>query len=97
MLTRLKLLLSLSLCLSLSACLILDDDKELERGYVECGDDDDSVICQPGTYCSSPLLAICHEGCVSNANCLEEEQCLKDKDTDRLGDCIPTKKPVCCQ
>lgn len=97
MLKRIKLLLPLTLCLSLNACLLIEDDKELERGYVQCGDDDYNVICQPGTYCSSPLLASCHEGCVSDANCLSHEQCLKNRDTDRVGDCIPTKKPVCCQ
>lgn len=97
MLKPIKLLLSLTLCLGLNACLILEDDKELERGYVQCGDEHFGVICQPGTYCSGPSIGSCQEGCVSDANCLSHEQCLKNKDTDRVGDCIPTKKPACCQ
>lgn len=90
-------LLSAALLLT-PACLLVDDDMPNERGYVRCGDDFDNVICQPGTYCSSPTFAICTEGCVSDANCMEHEQCLKDKDTDRVGDCIPTKTPPpCCR
>ena len=77
-------------CGLVGACVFVDD--ESERGFVECGDDNRVVTCQPGTYCTSPLLASCMEGCVSDANCLEHEKCLKDDDHDRVGSCIPTKR-----
>lgn len=73
-----------------SGCVVIEDG-DLDRGWVQCGPEDRDIVCQPGTYCSSVQLAICHEGCVSDANCMEHEKCLKDSEDDRVGDCIPAK------
>ena len=80
--------------LVLSGCVSFEED--LEPGYVLCGDGNLEVVCQPGMYCTSPRQAVCMEGCVSDVNCMEHEKCLKDEDTDRVGNCIPTKLPDCC-
>lgn len=82
--------LALILCAS---CALVDDDmpyKPDERGYVYCGDDNRMVVCQPGTYCMSPVQASCFKGCVSDANCLQHENCFKEEAGDRVGVCIPT-------
>ena len=84
--------------LALSGCVLLDDE-DLGRGFVDCGDGNLHVVCQPGTYCSAPRQAYCTEGCVSDANCMEHEKCFKEEAGDRVGVCIPTKKPApqsCC-
>ncbi len=81
------------LVLLLGGCAMFDDDmpaKPNERGYVHCGDENRMVVCQPGTYCSSPIQAVCTEGCVSDANCLQHENCFKEEQGDRVGVCIPT-------
>ncbi len=85
------------LCFVMLAGCLFADDEPLERGYVYCGDGNLEVVCQPGTYCSAPRQAFCHEGCVSDANCLDHEKCLKEKPTDRVGSCIPSKTPPCCK
>ena len=94
---KLEVLLLAAVALFSAAGCIIIEDEELERGYVLCGDGDEEIICQPGTYCSSPLLRICHEGCVSDANCLEHERCLKEEEGDRTGTCVREERDPCCR
>ena len=79
-----------------SACILLDDTPD--QGYVKCGSGAFAEVCQPGTYCANPSLSSCRVGCVSNANCLADEQCVKNRETDVAGDCVPSKTPPpCCR
>lgn len=79
--------------MNFTGCIHIDEEPPLERGYVECGQE----TCQPGMHCSAPDLSFCSRGCLSNANCLQEEQCVRERSHDTKGTCIPTKTPPCCQ
>jgi len=60
----------------------------------------DPVECAAGQYCSDPVLAICENGCLSNANCLSDQTCEKDSGQD-VGSCQnkagdgPTEEEFC--
>ncbi len=68
-----------------TACDGADEPKndKLEVGYTECGD----ITCSPGQYCWAPGL--CENGCTSDANCLDSDECLIDDTFFDEGSCYP--------
>lgn len=67
-----------------------DERRALAQGYTPCNDFPDpsrGVICHPSQYCSSQILSICHNGCLSQDNCSHEQFCLKTG-SERVGTCV---------
>lgn len=70
--TKPQLLLLFPFALTAAAC--TGDDARPgggNRGYTDCG----GVTCSPGQYCNDPRFAECYDGCLSDANCLENQRC----------------------
>lgn len=59
-----------------------------------------TVECAAGQYCADPVLAVCENGCLSNANCLSDQTCVK-ADGENVGTCQnmagegPTEQEFC--
>ncbi len=49
----------------------------------------EQVVCQAGQYCADQLLALCENGCLSNANCASDQECIKEGGED-VGSCQNT-------
>ncbi|WP_230467531.1 hypothetical protein [Lujinxingia vulgaris] len=92
------MLLSVGVALLLSSCGPLfdgepgpgDERRTLAQGYTPCNDFPEpsrGVICHPSQYCSSQILSICHNGCLSQDNCSHEQFCLKTG-SQRVGTCV---------
>lgn len=65
-------------------CITWDDARpiydDLEPGYTKCGDERipaDFAICQPSQYCAIYREGSCASGCLSEDNCTENQQCIK--------------------
>jgi hypothetical protein len=72
--TKARLSLSFLLVFSSSLALGCGDDGRPgagSRGYTDCG----GVTCSPGQYCNDPRFAECYDGCLSDANCLDNQRC----------------------
>jgi hypothetical protein len=68
-------------------------DDGLAPGHTSCGD----ITCAPGQYCFGPNL--CENGCTSDINCLDDEECVIDDTFFDEGSCWPmeprqTTEPV---
>lgn len=63
---------------------------ELEPGYTTCGDErvpSAFEICQPSQHCYSHRTGECAEGCLSEDNCTENQDCVKAPGENR-GVCV---------
>jgi len=56
---------------------------DLEKGYTDCG----AVTCSPGQYCDGP--GMCENGCTSDANCENGDECVIDDEFFNDGVCEP--------
>jgi hypothetical protein len=79
-----------------------DGDGDTGDGTTDCTPPGlpDPVTCQAGQYCADPVLAMCENGCLSNANCLPNQICEKQPGID-VGTCQnmaaegPTEQEFC--
>ena len=66
-----------------------DNNNGSERGYTSCGTGLDESTCHPNQYCADDYWGDCELGCLSNDNCAEDQECVKDADED-VGSCQQT-------
>lgn len=57
------------------------------NGVTACGNNlREDVKCQAGQYCEDQTLSICTDGCLSNTNCADDQECIK-ADGENKGSC----------
>lgn len=82
-----RLLTALALLFAMSGCLFIDDHPDSKRqGFTYCGDFLDETYCQPGQYCEDATFSKCEPGCLSSANCSDDQVCVKSNNQD-IGTC----------
>lgn len=67
-----------------------------DDGSSDCtppGFEDSPTICPGGQYCSDSTLAVCENGCLSNANCASDQVC-ELPDGESVGACANVQAAV---
>lgn len=67
------------------------EDRHLAPGFTPCGDFVASFgernVCNPNQYCADQTFSTCLMGCLSEYNCTDNQQCVKDEGAD-VGTCV---------
>ncbi len=54
-----------------------DTSSSSRIGFTYCGEGSNQIMCHPGQFCYNPRYGYCDEGCLSDLNCGEEQECVK--------------------